>query len=109
METSNPETVQKIWTLSLVIYAVVLVVVLVMLILILRTARQIRAGVGQIWIVGQKIANNTIHIPLLIKTNDVAGRILGSAGGIVAATAAIKTHAETCPGCPACVLGPRWL
>ena len=109
MDGPNPETIQRIWTLTLGVYAVVLVVVLVMLILILHAARQIRTGVGQIWVVGQKIANNTIHIPLLVKTNEVAGRILASAGGIAAATAAIKTHAETCPGCPACLLGPRWL
>lgn len=109
MESHNAETIQRIWTLTLSIYAVVLVVVLVLLILILQAARKIRAGVGQIWVVGQKIANNTIHIPLLVKTNGVAGRILASATGIVGATAAIKAHAETCPGCPACVLGPRWL
>ncbi|MBA3495682.1 MAG: hypothetical protein H0T86_01080, partial [Gemmatimonadales bacterium] len=56
----------------------------------------------------QRIANNTIHIALLETTNHVAGRILESAKGIVGATAAIDAHAGQCPGCPACVLGPRW-
>ena len=30
-----------------------------------------------------------------------------SAVGVVHATAAIETHARTCPGCPQCVLKPE--
>ena len=102
------QTVAQIWTLSLVIFAVVLVVVAVLLTLILREARRIHAGVAEIWNVGQKVANNTIHIALLGTTNQIAGRILESAKGVVAATAAVQAHAAGCPGCPACVLGsPR--
>ena len=108
METASAETIRNVWVATLVIYGVVLLVVATLLVLILVTAKRIRSGVGQIWIVGQKIANNTIHIPLLVKTNNVAGRILASAVGVVGATGAIKAHADTCPGCPACVLGPRW-
>src|SRR5688572_14153517 len=100
--------VQTIWIWSLVIFAVVLVVVAVLLTLIVRAAHDIRCGVAEIWNVGQKIANNTIHIALLQKTNHVAGAILHSAQGIAAATAAVQTHAKDCPGCPTCVLGPRW-
>ncbi len=105
----SAETVQRMWIITLVIYGVVLLVVAILLTLIVREARRIKAGVSEIWNVGQKIANNTIHIALLEKTNHVAGQILQSAGGVVGATAAIKAHAEECPGCPACVLGPRWL
>jgi K+ transporter len=101
----SAETVQHIWTVTLVIYAVVLVVVAALLTLILRAARDIRGGVSAIWTVGQQIANNTIHIALLDTTTHVFGEILGCAKGIVAGTAALKTHAERCPGCPACVLG----
>ena len=104
----SAETIQRVWVTTLAIYAVVLVVVAVLLTLILREARRITGGVAAIWTVGQKIANNTIHIALLDGTNHVAGQILGSAKGVVGATAAIRTHAEGCPGCPACVLGPRW-
>jgi hypothetical protein len=103
------ETVVRVWVTTLVIYAVVLVVVTALLTLIVREARKIREGVSEIWNVGQKIANNTIHIALLEKTNQIAGRILQSAGGVVGATAAVRAHAEQCPGCPACVLGPRWM
>jgi K+ transporter len=99
--------VQQVWMLSLVIYLVVLIVVAVLLTMILRTAQAIRGGVSAIWTVGQKVANNTIHIPLLVRTNQVASQILESAKGVVVATAAVKSHAEGCPGCPACVLGRR--
>lgn len=108
MPEASVETIQRMWILTLAIYAVVLVVVAVLLTLIVREARRIKAGVSAIWNVGQKIANNTIHIALLDTTNHVAGRILESAKGVVAATAAIKAHAGECPGCPACVLGPGW-
>ncbi|MEP6509490.1 MAG: hypothetical protein ABJC63_14795 [Gemmatimonadales bacterium] len=109
MSRITPETVQLIWTISLVVFVVVLIVVAVLLTLILRTAQGIHAGVAVIWNVGQRIANNTIHIALLRKTNIVAGQILGSAVGIVGATAGVKSHAQVCPGCPACILGPEWL
>ena len=109
MTDVTAETVQRMWIITLVIYGVVLLVVAILLTLIVREARRIKAGVSEIWNVGQKIANNTIHIALLEKTNHVGGQILQSAGGVVGATAAIKAHAEECPGCPACVLGPRWM
>jgi hypothetical protein len=104
----SPQAVQQVWTTSLVVFGVVLIVVAILLTLILRAARDITTGVSLIWNVGQRIANNTIHLALLDKTNRIAGEILGSAGGVVAATAAVKAHAEDCPGCPTCVLGPRW-
>ena len=101
-------TVQRIWMLTLAIYFVVVIYVAVLLTLIVREARRITLGVSAIWNVGQRIANNTIHIALLERTNHLGGRILESAKGVVGATAAIGAHAEECPGCPACVLGPRW-
>lgn len=108
MQGPQPETIQTMWTITLAIYGVVLVVVAALLMLILLAARRIRAGVGAIWVGGQRIANNTIHIALLQQTNDVVRQILASAVGVLDATGGIKTHAESCPGCPACVLGPRW-
>jgi hypothetical protein len=107
MSDLNAETIQRMWTVTLVIYAVVLVLVAALLALILRAARDIRAGVSAIWTVGQQVANNTIHIALLDTTNHIAGEILGCAKGIVAGTATLASHAERCPGCPACVLGPE--
>ena len=108
MQTPSVETIQSIWTWSLVVFVVVLVVVAMLLTLILRAARDIRGGVAIIWNVGQRVANNTIQLSMLSKTNDAARQILQSAVGVIGATAAIRDHAGDCPGCPACVLGPRW-
>ena len=109
METPSADTIRSVWTLTLVVFVVVLVVVAILLTLILRAAHDIRHGVAIIWNVGQRIANNTIQLALLRKTNDGAKAILQSAVGVIGATAAIQAHAADCPGCPACVLGPRWL
>ena len=100
--------VQQVWLVSLVLYFVVVLVVALMLTLILLTARRIRAGTAAIWTAGQKVANNTIHVPLLGRTNHLATRILESAGRTAGAVQAIRQHAEECPRCPACVIGgPR--
>ena len=103
----SPETIQQVWILSLVIFAVVLVVVAILLALILTTAKQIRGGVSAIWNAGQRVANNTVHLALLNRTNHIAAQILQSAGGVAAATGAIAQHAADCPGCPECVIGKR--
>lgn len=97
--------VQQVWMWSLVIYFVVVGVVALLLTLILRTARQIHGGVAAIWHTGQKIANNTIHIPLLLRTNALTHQILESAGRTAVAVDGIASHAATCPGCPHCVIG----
>jgi hypothetical protein len=108
MDAQGPsaETVQQVWTVSLVVYFVVVSVVALLLWMILTAARDVRQAVTDIWTVGQKVANNTIHIPLLGRTNLVGGQILAAAGGIVQATAALEAHARACPGCPQCVLSP---
>jgi hypothetical protein len=87
-----------VWGVSLALGTVVIVVVAVLLTLIVRTALQIDQGVAEIWTVGQRIANNTIHIPMLHRTNQVVDGILERAGGIDGATAAIEEHALDCPG-----------
>ena len=99
------DTIVQVWLLSLGIFVVVLLVVAVLLTLILRTSTQIHNGLSAIWTAGQKVANNTIQLSLLHRTNHVAGRILQSAAGVAAATGAIGAHADGCPGCPACAIG----
>ncbi len=94
-----------VWGISLVVGIVVIVVVGFLLSRILDTARQINAAAATVWAVGQRIANATIHIPLLATTNRIAGKILERAAGIDAATAAIEGHASGCPSCPACAHG----
>ena len=71
--------ITQVWIWSLVVYFVVVGVVALLLTLILRTTRQIKGGAAAIWVSGQKVANNTIQIPLLARTNHFAERILASA------------------------------
>lgn len=94
----SPGAGYTVWWVSLGIGAVVILVVAVLLTLIVRTARQIDGAVSEIWTVGQRIANNTVHIPLLNHTNRVVDDILERAGGIDGATADIESHALECPG-----------
>ena len=87
-----------VWWISLGIGVVVILVVAILLTLIVRTARQINGAAGDIWVVGQRIANNTVHIPLLNRTNRLVDGILERASGIDGAAAHIQEHAEDCPG-----------
>jgi hypothetical protein len=102
----DADAVRTVWLVSLGVFLVVLVVVALLLTLILRTAKSIRGGVSEIWNVGQKVANNTIHISLLDSTNHIVSEILGNAAKVAAATGAIAAHARQCPHCPSCVLEP---
>ena len=97
--------VTQVWIWSLVVYFVVVAVVAVLLTMILNTTKRIHAGAAAIWVGGQKVANNTIQIPLLARTNHLVSRILDSAARTAAAVAAVEQHAATCPHCPACVIG----
>ena len=99
------EAIQQVWLVSLAVFVVVLLVVAALLTLILSTTKKIHAGVSAIWNVGQRIANNTVHLALLDRTNFLARAMLDSAGRIALATDTIATHADGCPGCPACVIG----
>ncbi len=101
----SERAIQEVWMLSLVIYGVVVVVVAVLLTLILATAVRIRDGAAAIWTVGQKVANNTIHIALLVSTNYLVGRILDGAVTTLGAVTAIGQHACECARCPDCVTG----
>ena len=96
--------VQIVWWTSLALGLTVSLVVALLLWLIHHTAMTIDGVVSRIWEVGQRVANNTVHIPALYKTNAVAGEILATALNINAGTAAIEAHANGCPGCPQCML-----
>jgi hypothetical protein len=98
----TPGAVGTVWGVSLALGVVVLVVVVILLELVVRAASRIERVVGDIWTAGQGVANNTIHIALLRRTNATAERILGAASRIVTAVTAIHDHAQGCPRCPAC-------
>ena len=100
---SPEQAAQFVWWVSLLLGLIVSGIVSLLLWLIHRGAATIIGRVSTIWDVGQRVANNTVHIPALYKTNDVAGQILATALRIDAGAAAIETHAQGCPGCPACM------
>ena len=93
-----------VWAISLVLGLVVIVVVAFLLTLIVRTANQINDAVSEIWTVGQRVASNTVHIPMLHQTNQAVDQILTQALAIDGVTAQLEAHASDCPGCPRCVL-----
>ena len=90
MEQVSASTIQTYWWISLGLGLVVTIVVAILLTILARTAEQIQAGTAEIWRVGKLIANNTVHIPLLVRTNQIAGGILTAASGIAAATGRIE-------------------
>ena len=104
LSTSPEQAAQFVWWVSLALGLVVSLVVTLLLWLIHRTATTINGVVARIWDVGQRVANNTVHIPALYKTNAVATDILASALNINAGASAIESHANGCPGCPQCML-----
>lgn len=97
--------VAQVWIWSLAIYFVVVGVVALLLTMILNTTKQIKAGAAAIWASGQKVANNTIQIPLLARTNHLVAKILDSAVRTAGAVAAVEQHAAACPHCPTCAIG----
>lgn len=101
---SPEQAAQFVWWTSLALGLVVSLVVSLLLWLIHRAAATIDTIVSDIWDTGQRVANNTVHVPALYRTNEVAGQILATAVRIDAATAAIESHANGCPGCPRCLL-----
>ncbi len=104
LPTSPESAAQFVWIASLVVGLIVSLVVAVLLWLIHREAGVINQRVAKIWEVGQRVACNTIQIPILYRINETAGKILARAKGINDGAAAIEAHAQGCPGCPHCML-----
>ena len=84
------QVIARYWRISLGIGVVVIGAVALLLSTLARTASLIEAGAAEIWRVGKLIANNTVHIPLLVRTNQVVADILPAADGIARATDRIR-------------------
>lgn len=97
----------SLWWLSLALGMVVILVVTYLLSSILQTARAIEGVAQDIWDGGKRIANNTVHVPDLIRTNGFAESLLKLAPLLGSQLERIKGHAENCPGCPVCVVGGK--
>ena len=104
LPASSDEALQLIWWSSLALGVVVSAVVALLLWLIYRAAARIDGRVARVWDAGQRVANNTAHIPTLYRINAAAAEILATAVRIDAGAAAIESHARGCPGCPQCML-----
>src|SRR5215210_9412045 len=85
----SDNSIANYWRISLAVGAIVVGVVAYLLNMLTRTAEQINGGAAEVWRVGKLIANNTVHVPLLVRTNQVAGEILRASEGIAAATTRI--------------------
>ncbi len=53
------------WWVALGLGVVVILVATILLMIIIGNARTIHQAVSTIWDTGQRVANNTIHVPLL--------------------------------------------
>src|SRR5262245_51591314 len=95
------------WWIAIAVLLVVTGIVYVLLRQIIAAAGAIERTVSEIWTKGQRVANNTIHIVALYRTDELVQGILGRAARIAASAAAIEQHAKTCPGCPACIISKR--
>lgn len=94
-----------LWWIALGAGAAVAAVVAVLLRLILVTARDIEETLGDIWVAGPRVANNTIHLDLVRRISHQLRPLPDAAGRIGAAATRLVEHAHGCPGCPMCVTG----
>src|SRR5262249_16885762 len=90
-------TTRQLWIVSLIAAIVVVLVVAVVLELIVRTAHQINELVQQIWYGGTRIAQNTVTLALLRETNNLAGKILGSASEVSKTASRIRQKTSSRP------------
>ncbi len=89
----HQNVVIRYWWISLGIGLTVIGAVAVLLSALATTVAKIEAGAAEIWRVGKLIANNTVHVPLLVRTNQIVADILPAADGIARATERIQRAA----------------
>ena len=87
---ASPTLIARYWRASLGIGIVVTGAVAVLLSTLAAIVARIEGGAAEIWRIGKLIATNTVHVPLLVRTNQIVGGILPAADGIARATARIQ-------------------
>lgn len=97
-------TAANLWVAGLVIAVIVLLVAGVLLTFVLRTAAAIDDGAKEIWTVGKQVANATVELSLLRRTNQLVADVNEAATGILSNARRIARHSGNCSGCPRCVL-----
>jgi hypothetical protein len=65
-----------LWWVALGLGDVVILVATILLMMIIGNAKTIHQAVSKIWDTGQRVANNTIHIPILGQTISHLNRTL---------------------------------
>ncbi len=86
----SAHTIVRSWRISLGIGLAVIGAVALLLGTLAAIVARIETGAAEIWRVGKLIANNTVHVPLLVRTNQVVAEILPAADGIARATVRIQ-------------------
>jgi hypothetical protein len=86
---ADPVIAGRWWT-ALALGVVVIGAVAALLETLLRSVRRIEQGAAEVWRVGKLIANNTVHVPLLVRTNQVVDEIAATADGIARQTGRIQ-------------------
>lgn len=95
---ASAPTINLVWGVSLVLGIVVTIVVAILLHAVLAAARRILRGASDIWTDGQRVANNTVHIAMLDRTNHLFRGILAEAGPLAKATGQIAAATRRAGG-----------
>jgi len=86
---ASAPTVNFVWVTSLLLGVVVTIVVAILLQAVLASTRRILRVASDIWTDGQRVANNTVQIAMLDRTNHLFRGILAEAGPLAKATGQI--------------------
>ncbi len=97
---ASEPTINFVWSVSLALGIVVTIVVAILLQAVVNTAGRILSVASDIWTDGQRVANNTVHIALLDRTNHMFGGILGEAVPLAKATGQIADATRRVGGSP---------
>ena len=83
---ASAPTVNFVWVTSLLLGVVVTIVVAILLQAVLASTRRILRVASDIWTDGQRVANNTVQIAMLDRTNHLFLGILAEAEPLAKAT-----------------------
>ncbi len=95
---ASAPTINLVWGVSLVLGIVVTIVVAILLHAVLAAARRILRGASDIWTDGQRVANNTVQIAMLDRTNHLFRGMLAEAGPLAKATGQIAAATRRAGG-----------
>lgn len=98
MTAASLETINLVWGVSLALGVVVTVVVALLLRAVVATARRILSVAGDIWTDGQRVANNTVQIALLERTNHLFKGIVAEAAPLARASGQIRDAVQRTRG-----------